>query len=396
LATLPIVAWHFEQVSVVGIPATLLAGPLVAVALPGAIASVAVDFVSSPMAAFLAGGVGWLLLAFEEGAVALGSFSWAAMWTTKVNVAAATLGVLLATVVARRPWIGARARRWLTVTYVAAAVLAWPVALSHQGRGQVEILMIDVGQGDAVAIRGPDGRWILVDAGPPVASAAHSGGHPVVRALRARGVQRLEALVLTHADLDHVGGARDVLRAFDVGLVLDPALPAGKEAFVEALETARARSVPWRAATTGMRLSLGDLSLDVLSPDDSLRATDPEANEASVVLLARLGRFEALLTGDAYKPLERSLAAALPSGIEVLKVGHHGSDTSTDPELLDRASPRVALISAGRRNRYGHPAPQVLDRLESRGMVVWRTDEDGTVRVVGSPDGRFVVRAWGR
>ncbi len=142
-----------------------------------------------------------------------------------------------------------------------------------------------------------------------------------------------------------------------------------------------------------MELSLGDLTVDVLSPGDSLLSTDPEANEASVVLLARLGRFEALLTGDAYKPLERRLASALAPGIEVLKVGHHGSDTSTDPELVDRIAPALALISAGRGNRYGHPTPQVLARLESRGIPVWRTDQDGTVRVVGRADGRFVVRS---
>ena len=255
--------------------------------------------------------------------------------------------------------------------------------------------MIDVGQGDAVALRAPNGRWVLVDTGP-TNSSDDPGGHPVVRALRARGVRRLEALILTHADLDHIGGARDVLRSFQVGLVLDPALPAGKDAFVEALETARVRGVPWRAATAGTRMALGDLTVEILSPTDSLLATEPEANEASVVLLARLGDFEALLTGDAYKPLERILAAKLVPGIEVLKVGHHGSDTSTDPVLLDRTSPSLALISAGRRNRYGHPTPQVLARLRSRGIPVWRTDRDGTVRVIGSPDGRFVVRSGRR
>lgn len=393
LATLPIVAWHFEQISLVGIPATLVAGPLVAVALPGAIASVAVDFASPSAAAFLAGGVGWLLLALERGATAVGSLSWAAIWTTKVNVVAAGCGAFAAVRVARRPWIGAGARRWLTVTYTVAAVAVWPVALSVQGRGQLEILMIDVGQGDALALRGPDGAWILVDAGPSSGTGDDPGGHPVVRALKARGVRRLEALVLTHADLDHVGGAGAVLRSFQVGIVLDPALPAGKDAFVDALEVARSRGVPWRAATAGMRLTLGDLAVEVLSPGDSLLATDPEANEASVVLLARLGHFEALLTGDAYKPLERRLASILPSGIEILKVGHHGSDTSTDPDFLDGISPSLALISVGGRNRYGHPTPQVLQRLESRGIPVWRTDQAGTVRVLGRPDGTFAVGA---
>ena len=394
LATLPIVAWHFEQVSVVGIPATLVAGPLVAVALPGAIASVALDGVSPGAAGFVAGGVGWLLLGLERGTLALGSWPWAAVWTTRITVVATTLGVVVATTAARRPWIGARARRWLMVTYALAAVMAWPMAVGLQGRGRVEVLMIDVGQGDAVAVRGPAGSWMLVDAGP--AGPGDPGGHPVVRALKNRGVRRLEALVLTHADLDHVGGAAAVLRSFDVGVVYDPALPAGKDAFLDALEEARMRGVPWRTAASGLRLSLDDLVVDVLSPSDSLRGASPEANEASVVLLVRLGRFEALLTGDAYKPQERSFTPSLPPDIEVLKVGHHGSETSTDPELLDRSTPRLALISVGRRNRYGHPTPGVLARLEARGVDIWRTDEDGSVSVLGRPDGRFVVRADGR
>jgi competence protein ComEC len=389
--TLPVVAWHFEQVSVVGIPATLVAGPLVAVALPGAIASIAADFVSPPIAAFLAGGVGLLLSALAGGAEALGALPWAAGWATRTSVSATLVGISVATWTARQPWIGGTARRGLVGTYVSAAVLAWPVLLSFQGRGSVEVMMIDVGQGDAIAVRGPTGGWVLVDAGPPWRDP-DPGAHPVVRALRGRGVRRLEALVLTHADLDHIGGAAAVLETLEVGAIYDPALPAGKDSFVDVLTAAGAADVPWLAATTGMRLELGDLILEVLSPSDSLREAGPEANEASVVLLARYGSFETLLTGDAYRPLERALAARLPVGIEVLKVGHHGSDTSTDPALLDAIRPSVALVSAGRGNRYGHPTAGVLESLRSRDIDIWRTDRDGTVTVVGRRDGRWSVR----
>lgn len=391
VATLPIVAWHFEQVSIVGIPGTLVAGPLVAVALPGAIASIAADFVSPSLSAFLAGGVGVLLTALAGGAEALGSLPWAAVWATRTSVVATLVGLTLATWTARRPWIGGAARRALVGTYVCAAVAAWPVLLSLQGRGSVEVMMIDVGQGDAIAVRGPNGGWVLVDAGPP-GRDRDPGAHPVVRALRARGVRRLEALVLTHADLDHIGGAVAVLESFEVGAVYDPALPASKEAFVDVLTAAGAAGIPWLAATTGMRLEVDGLELDVLSPSDSLRGAGPEANEASVVLLARYGAFEAFLTGDAYRPVERALAADLPARIEVLKVGHHGSDTSTDPLLLDAIRPRVALISAGRGNRYGHPTAGVLESLRTRGIDIWRTDRDGTVSVVGRRDGRWSVR----
>ena len=391
LATLPVVAWHFEQVSIVGIPATLVAGPLVAIALPGAIFTVMLDFISHGVASFLAGGVALLLLALEEGTLLLGGFQWIAIWTTPTSVAAMVAGMALAGHVATRPWVGATSRRVLTLSYAASFVLAWPILLSVQGRGTVEIVMIDVGQGDATAIRGPGGRWILVDAGPP-GRLEDPRAHPVVRALSARGVHHLEALVLTHADADHTGGAAAVLGALSVGAVYDPALPAGKDGFVEVLAAAQARGIPWLAARPGTRLDLGLLVLEVLAPSDSLLATDVEPNEASVVLRLRYGAFEALLTGDAYTPQERALLPALTSAVDVLKVGHHGSDTSTDPMLLDSIRPQLALISAGRNNRYGHPTPRVLALLESRGIEVRRTDRDGTVSIVGRVDGRFRVR----
>ena len=391
LATLPVVAWHFEQVAIVGIPATLVAGPLVSVALPGAIFSVALDFVSHGAAGFVAGGVAVLLGALERGTLWLGAMPWIAVWTSRTSVVAMMLGVGLAAYLARRPWIGGRTRRLLTLAYVVACVLGWPVLVSMQGRGTVELVMIDVGQGDATAIRSPDGRWILVDAGPP-ARGSDPRGHPVVRALRARGVRRLEALVLTHADFDHTGGAAPVLEAFEVGAIYDPAMPAGKPEFVDVLTAARARGVPWLAARPGVRLELAGLEVEVLAPGDSILAAGAGTNEASVVLRVRFGDFDALLTGDAYKPQERALVPILAAGIEVLKIGHHGSDTSTDPMLLDRIRPQLALISAGRNNRYGHPTRTVLAQLEHRGIEIRRTDQDGTVIVLGRRDGAFIVR----
>lgn len=391
LATLPIVAWHFEQVSLVGIPATLVAGPLVAIALPGAIATVAIDFVSHDLADFLAGGVAVMLLVLEEGAVYLGDLPWVSIWTAPMSVVAMVVGVALASHLATRPWVGASSRRVLTLTYVVSCLLAWPVLLSMQGRGTVEIVMIDVGQGDATAVRGPGGGWILVDAGPP-SRDEDPRAHPVVRALSARGIRRLEALVLTHPDFDHTGGAVAVLQTLDVRAVYDPALPAGKDEYVDVLAAARARGIPWLAARPGVRMDLGALVVEVLAPSDSLLATGAESNEVSVVLRLRYGDFEALLTGDAYKPQERALLSVLDSGVDVLKLGHHGSDTSTDPMLLDAIRPDIALISAGRNNRYGHPTPNVLRQVEDRGIQVRRTDRDGTVSVLGRRDGRFTVR----
>ncbi|MGD8728802.1 MAG: DNA internalization-related competence protein ComEC/Rec2, partial [Gemmatimonadota bacterium] len=391
LATLPVVAWHFERVSVVGIPMTLVAAPLVTLALIGSLGSLVVDFVSHGLAAFVAGGVGWLLAALEWLSRSAGSVPWASVWITRGTVVGGVAGVLAALWVARRPGVGRRARRTLTAVYVACGVVAWPVLLALQGRGAAEVVMIDVGQGDAIALRSPDGRWLLVDTGP-ASDGVGPAGHPVVRALRSRGIGRLEALVLTHPDLDHIGGAAAVLESFEVGVVYDPGLPAGKDAFVEALSEADARSVPWRAARAGDSIVLGDLGVRVLYPPVGL-SPDVEANASSVVLLASLGDFDVLLTGDAYKDVDRLVATDFDGALEVLKVGHHGSDTSTDPALLDSARPRLGLVSVGRFNRYGHPAPEVLRRLEDHGVEVHRTDREGTITVLGRRDGSYSVSA---
>ena len=389
LATLPVVAWHFERVSLVGIPATLAATPLVSLALMGSLASLVIDFAWPGFASFLAGGVSLLLAGLEFVAEASAAPRWASAWTTRSSVVAGTFGLFIATRLALRPRIGARARRLLVGAYAVSGVLAWPLLLAWQGRGTVELLVIDVGQGDAIALRSPRGRWLLVDAGP----AGRDGdpeAHPAVRALRARGVRRLEALVLTHPDLDHIGGAPAVLTTLDVRAVYDPGLPAPKEDFVEVLDVAAARGVPWRAARAGGRIELDGLRLDILHPPDAIDA-DTESNATSVVLRLEYGEFDALLTGDAYTDVERALLPELPR-LEVLKVGHHGSDTSTDSLLLAHTRPGVALISVGRTNRYGHPSPRVVGRLERSGAEVHRTDLEGTLSLVARDDGRYEVR----
>jgi competence protein ComEC len=118
-----------------------------------------------------------------------------------------------------------------------------------------------------------------------------------------------------------------------------------------------------------------------------------DANVTSVVLRVRFGELDVLLTGDAYVDAERRIVGEVPTDLEILKVGHHGSDTSTDSLLLARARPEVALVSAGKGNRYGHPDPDILARLERAGTRVWRTDEQGTVSVIGRKDGSYTVSA---
>ena len=138
------------------------------------------------------------------------------------------------------------------------------------------------------------------------------------------------------------------------------------------------------------------VSLEVLYPIEAPVAGETDANDVSVVIRVRYGAFEALLTGDAPASVERIIARDLTEGVEVLKVAHHGSDTSTDSLLLARARPEAALISVGRGNRYGHPAAAVVSRLERAGVDLYRTDRQGTLRLRARRDGRFTVETEAR
>ena len=388
-ATLPVVAWHFERVSLVGIPATLVETPLVVVALPGALASLAADAVHPAAGRFLAGGVQIVLAGLEMATRAAAAPEWSSVWVSRSWVAVLLAGALLGRQLLPPSGVGARVRRWALAGAAAAALASWPVVTAFQARGTVDVVALDVGQGDAIALRTPGGRWILVDAGPP--RDGDPGAHPVVRALRRLGVARLEALVLTHPDLDHIGGAPAVLASFPVGRVMDPGVPAGKDAYVGLLEEAAEREIPWSAALRGGRVELDGVVLEVLSPDTGQAREGADANATSVVLALRFGAFDALLTGDAPVEVERRILPGVTSALEVLKVGHHGSSTSTDSSLLEWTHPQIALVSVGRGTRYGHPAPEVLARLEGAGVEIHRTDRMGRLRVRGRRDGTFQV-----
>jgi competence protein ComEC len=247
--------------------------------------------------------------------------------------------------------------------------------------------------GDAVAIRTPADRWILVDAGPRD-EGWDAGERRVLPFLRARGVRRLEALVLTHPHADHVGGAPTVLNALEVGRVIDPGLPAGTPWYLEALRAVEARGVSWTEARQGRTLTVDGVSVEFLWPRDGSLDAVMDANKISAVMHIRYGAVAALLTGDAGDEEEAAILARRPGGLraQLLKAGHHGSRTSTSAALLDAVDPELVVVSAGRRNRYGHPAPEVLRRLEARGIAVARTDREGTISVRARADGA----AWER
>ena len=394
LFTLPFVAWHFGRVSVVGIVTTLLATPLVAAAIPGLLATLSVYRAFPPLAAFLAGGTDVLLQGLEGLAGTMGSLPGASVWVGDATLVGCVAGGVLGAAWVRttpgrlRPWV----RRVVVILVMAVGAGAAPLVEKSLGHGTLEIVFLSVGQGDAVAIRSPAGRWVLVDTGPRGRSW-DAGARVVLPYLRRRGVDRLEALVLTHPDLDHIGGAEVIAEAFDPRFIMDPAQAAGKDAYVDVLEVATAKRIPWIEARRGFVLELDGARLEVLYPDGPTTAPSGKSdfNAQSVVVLVRYGAFEALLTGDAPSEVEEALLPDLPGALEVLKVGHHGSTTSTSPQLLSRASPELAVISVGARNRYGHPHATVVERLVDAGVRVLRTDERGHIQVRARRGGLYEV-----
>ena len=236
-------------------------------------------------------------------------------------------------------------------------IAAWPKPL--------DLWALDVGQGDALLAR-LGGAEVLVDGGRP------EGGRRLVRALGALGVEALEVLVATHPDADHYGGLLEVVEEVPVGLALLSPAFAPDHPLVRAL---RARGVPILRPGVGSRLRVGKGMLEVLWPPGKTGVDDQDG----LVLLLDFGRGRALLLADVPQRVERRLRVG---GVEVLKVSHHGSRTGTSPELLAQARPRVALMGVGRNNPFGHPHPEVLARLAEAGVAVHRTDQEGAVRVV--------------
>jgi competence protein ComEC len=233
----------------------------------------------------------------------------------------------------------------------------------------LRIVMLDVGQGDGILLQTRAGA-VLVDEGPPEADVASQ--------LERLGVRRLAMLVVTHPHRDHVGGAAAVVDSIPLGFVLDPLEPTDSPDEAALEREARAHGVRIVPARVGEAFTLGTLRIQVLWPDGP-GAAGEDPHEHGVVLLASYGQFDALLTGDSESPVTLPLR---PPEVELLKVAHHGSSDDGLRDLLDLVHPRIALISVGEENDYGHPAPSTIAALSSvAGLAVYRTDLDGRITV---------------
>ncbi|MFE7711460.1 ComEC/Rec2 family competence protein [Streptomyces sp. NPDC057486] len=379
----PVVVVLASRVSLVAIPCNLLAEFAVAPATVLGFAALAAAPVAMPVAELLARiagwPAGWIASVARTGAALPGAeIDWPDGWRGALLLTALTaLATLSARRIARHPWVCSAAALLLVLAVLRPAPLTrvltgWPPP-------DWAFVMCDVGQGDAMVLASGDGEGVVIDTGPDP--------RLVDRCLRDLGITRVPLLLLTHFHADHVRGLPGVLRGRAVGAIQTTSLdePPDQAAFVG--RTAAAARVPLVRAAAGERRRIGTLDWRVLWPAGGATAglVPDEPNDASVTLFVRTGGLSLLLLGDLEPASQQRLLRQYPAlpRVDVLKVAHHGS-THQDPALLRSARPRLALVSVGRDNPYGHPAARTVEALRDGGAVVLRTDLDGAIAVTGA------------
>ena len=375
VATAPIAWLQFGTVPLYTVPANALAWPVAAPLLILGLLAALIQPIVPSAALALALANGWLAAYLAWVARTIAGLPAAQLDTGRA------LAITLATLAAAVLVVRFRAARRVAAVGAAAAVAAF--AFGFVGGGHTaqlrppigfRIVFLDVGQGDSALLQTASGN-VLVDEGPP---EAHVG-----RQLRELGVRRLAALVLTHPERDHVGGAVEVLRRLQVDRVLDGGQQVRRPDGDAAIAEAHRGGVPVTVVRAGEVLALGGLRLRVLWPE-GVGTETANPNDRAVVLLASFGETDVLLPADAESNVTARLS--LPP-VEVLKVAHHGSEDPGLPEELRALRPRIAVISVGERNDYGHPRAETLAALAAvPGIHLFRTDRDGRVTI--ESDGR--------
>lgn len=381
--TAPLIAWTFGRVSIIAPLSNLAAGPLVAFIQPAlflalvaspwpAISRVVADASTPPLA----------LLDYVARIAANVPFA-------SLHVAPTAIGAVCAGVASAAFIRATASRRWLPGLLIAACALtlAMWTPLLNAGSGRLELHVLDVGQGDALAIRTPRGRWILMDAGR-MWDGGDAGRRTVVPYIRRLG-GTVAAFVLSHAHDDHVGGAASVVSALKPEAWWEPAFVTRSDAYRKALLALQDERGLWHRVAPGDKWTLDGVEMRVLAPDSAWTAAQTDANETSVVLRVRYRDVVMLLTGDAEREEEAWIVAHTAPELlraDVLKLGHHGSKTSSSDAFLDAVQPRVGVVSVGAGNRYGHPSAETLQHFTERGIPIFRTDREGTLVV--TTDGR--------
>ncbi|MCA9421371.1 MAG: ComEC/Rec2 family competence protein, partial [Nitrospira sp.] len=399
LTTLPLVAHDFHQIPWLGLWANMVIVPLVGILMiPLGLLSGVITLVGGGGTLSMASVNQWVFDWLAQVVMSLSHIPGAAYYVASPSLSSMIVfWGMLAGVVAlwHRPLV-----RWSCGSILLAILLWWGWSpRTGWDPGTVRVTFLDVGQGDATVLELPDGQTVLIDGGPSY-RRLDMGRAVIGPYLWNQGIRRLDHVIATHPQWDHVGGLPWVLNTFEVGQYWDNGVSRPERFFSELHSAVKSAGLTEQTITAGTQiLSPGLCSLIVLSPSRSQRteryrsravSSGKDLNNRSLVTRLECGAHSFLLTADAeHESLDGLLH--VPNGLSarVVKVPHHGAKSSLHREWVNRLQAEVMIVSVGARNRYGHPAPEVLDAYEQRGLPVYRTDRDGAVwftSILGSDD----------
>jgi competence protein ComEC len=376
--TAPLIAYHHGLISPVAILANLLAVPLAAFCLWTGTTMVLLAPLARPVASVLAlANLGALdfILRLAEAASDFPLACFEHLYPSIFTVSGIYLGMLVMMTPreAFRGWC--RVRRHQAILLLACFVV-WAEVLT--GWGPLQVHFLSTGQGDSTLIQFPRGGCLLVDGGGRRPEGA------VQTYLKRRRIGRLDLVMVTHPEADHIGEIPELVREVPVGLFIDAGVSGDTKAFRELQKALFESGCPHVSVTRGQQIEgIPGVRLSILHPGTPSDRDSGGTNDQSIVLEIGYGKIVLLLTGDIGREVEEEITRLYPdSECTVLKVPHHGSNTSTSDLLLHEWQPEIAVIEVGKENAYGHPHPQVLARLARHGVPVFRTDRDGSIQFI--------------